>query len=389
MISTFLSLVLCFGLTKGHGVGKHHHQHDNNERGELSAVITLLEKNLFAYGPRYNALIATTIIQIMPCVIVYLIPSLQKGVGESSFLTALVAFALGTLLGDIFLHLLPETLSVSDGDSEMKVPIMASGLFVGFMMFLIIEKLLRIISEPDGAPGEHIHSHGHSHSHGGTPEPILISASGYMQEKDDSNMKKRSKKDKKSKNKDKNLLTEEASNDEKKVNGSSENKITAYLNVLSGFAHNVTDGMALASSFYSSGQIGVITTVAVMFHEVPHELGDFALLLSSGFSFSQAVKSQLITSIGAILGTAIGCAINELPSSVNLDNNNGIQIQGIQLTDLMLPISTGGFIYIAAVGAVPGILQNVGTTKCAKLKTMALQLISICIGFVMMAVIAD
>ncbi len=67
----------------------------------------------------------------------------------------------------------------------------------------------------------------------------------------------------------------------------------------------------MSASFYASPTIGATTTVAVFFHEIPHEVGDFALLVQSGFSKRAAMGSQFITAIGAFLGTLIGIAVQE------------------------------------------------------------------------------
>lgn len=78
------------------------------------------------------------------------------------------------------------------------------------------------------------------------------------------------------------------------------------------FTHNITDGLAMSASFYASPTIGATTTVAVFFHEIPHEVGDFALLVQSGFSKRAAMASQFVTALGALLGTGIGIAVQEL-----------------------------------------------------------------------------
>lgn len=68
----------------------------------------------------------------------------------------------------------------------------------------------------------------------------------------------------------------------------------------------------MSASFYASPTIGATTTVAVFFHEIPHEVGDFALLVQSGFSKRAAMASQFVTAIGALMGTLIGIAVQEL-----------------------------------------------------------------------------
>jgi zinc transporter 7 len=77
------------------------------------------------------------------------------------------------------------------------------------------------------------------------------------------------------------------------------------------FTHNIPDGLAMSASFYASPTIGATTTVAVFFHEIPHEVGDFALLVQSGFSKRAAMASQFVTALGALMGTLIGIAVQE------------------------------------------------------------------------------
>lgn len=83
----------------------------------------------------------------------------------------------------------------------------------------------------------------------------------------------------------------------------------------------------MSASFYASPTIGATTTVAVFFHEIPHEVGDFALLIQSGFSKRAAMGSQFITALGALLGTLIGIAVQEFggpASDVPMGRNEGL-----------------------------------------------------------------
>lgn len=79
----------------------------------------------------------------------------------------------------------------------------------------------------------------------------------------------------------------------------------------------------MSASFYASPTIGATTTVAVFFHEIPHEVGDFALLIQSGFSKRAAMGSQFVTAIGALLGTLIGIAVQEFGGS-GVDETTGM-----------------------------------------------------------------
>lgn len=61
-------------------------------------------------------------------------------------------------------------------------------------------------------------------------------------------------------------------------------KVAGYLNLVADFAHNFTDGLAIGASYLAGKNVGVITTVTILLHEVPHEVGDFAILVQSGCS---------------------------------------------------------------------------------------------------------
>ena len=58
--------------------------------------------------------------------------------------------------------------------------------------------------------------------------------------------------------------------------------MSGYLNLAADFAHNFTDGLAIGASYLAGRNIGIITTITILFHEVPHEVGDFAILVQSG-----------------------------------------------------------------------------------------------------------
>ena len=59
-------------------------------------------------------------------------------------------------------------------------------------------------------------------------------------------------------------------------------KVAGYLNLAADFAHNFTDGLAIGASFLAGQNVGIITTITIFLHEIPHEIGDFAILIQSG-----------------------------------------------------------------------------------------------------------
>lgn len=75
-----------------------------------------------------------------------------------------------------------------------------------------------------------------------------------------------------------------------------------YLNLLMNFLDNFTHGLSVGGSFLISFRVGALSTFTILVHEIPHEVGDFAILLRSGFSRWDAARAQLITASGGIVG---------------------------------------------------------------------------------------
>lgn len=68
-------------------------------------------------------------------------------------------------------------------------------------------------------------------------------------------------------------------------------KVAGYLNLAADFTHNFTDGLAIGASYLAGRNVGIITTVTILLHEVPHEIGDFAILIRSGCSRKKVTNS--------------------------------------------------------------------------------------------------
>jgi len=66
-------------------------------------------------------------------------------------------------------------------------------------------------------------------------------------------------------------------------------KVAGYLNLAADFTHNFTDGLAIGASYLAGEKIGIITTITILLHEVPHEVGDFAILVQSGCSKKKVI----------------------------------------------------------------------------------------------------
>lgn len=140
----------------------------------------------------------------------------------------------------------------------------------------------------------------------------------------------------------------------------------------------------MSASFYASPTIGATTTVAVFFHEIPHEVGDFALLVQSGFSKRAAMGAQFVTAIGALLGTLIGIAIQEFGGNSStaegpMPMNGGLWGTSLTWGDMLLPFTAGTFLYVGTVAVIPELLET-GKNKGEELRKMIVQFAAIAVG---------
>lgn len=184
----------------------------------------------------------------------------------------LVSFAVGALLGDVFIHLLPECFG-----RRPEAPLGPSLLVLGGMLlFFVVEKLLR-------------HRHGplHRHQHPGPRVRPEIAA----------------------------------------------------INLFGDAVHNFIDGALIAGSFLVSPALGLSTTLAVLFHELPQELGDFGVLVHSGLSVRKALLFNLGSASMGILGAVVTLLVGTTA--------------GTAVVNLLVPVTAGGFVYIAAANLIP------------------------------------
>ncbi|OTB03776.1 hypothetical protein M426DRAFT_262873 [Hypoxylon sp. CI-4A] len=340
---------------------------------ETSTLTSQIFAVLFPGSPAANALLATLYISGPPNFLLALCP---PNIDPSS-LSVMVAFAVGGLLGDTLFHLLPEIFLGEDSPERVRLVLvepnrnllLGVAIMVGFMTFVAMDKGLRIATGGEG----HEHSHG-SHSHD-TPAPAQTKATSSSVDVSNGELKNRKKGDKNS--------TEASEKDgEKEINPSV--KLGGLLNMIADFTHNITDGLAMSASFYASPTIGATTTVAVFFHEIPHEVGDFALLVQSGFSKRAAMGAQFVTALGALLGTLIGIAVQEFGGGGSVDGNGIGMNQGIWGTsltygDLLLPFTAGTFLYVGTVAVIPELLET-GPNKAVELRKTLVQFAAIALG---------
>ncbi|XP_043746145.1 zinc transporter ZIP5 isoform X1 [Cervus elaphus] len=106
--------------------------------------------------------------------------------------------------------------------------------------------------------------------------------------------------------------------------------------------HNLTDGLAIGAAFSDGFSSGLSTTVAVFCHELPHELGDFAMLLQAGLSFRQLLLLSLVSGVLGLGGAALGV---------------GLSLGPVPLTPWVFGVTAGVFLYVALVDMLPALLR--------------------------------
>ena len=112
-------------------------------------------------------------------------------------------------------------------------------------------------------------------------------------------------------------------------------------------------------------------------------MGDFALLIQSGFSKRAAMGAQFVTALGALLGTLIGIAVQEFGGG-NSDGgstglNSGIWGTSLSWGDLLLPFTAGTFLYVGTVAVIPELLET-GPNKAQELRKTLTQFAAIAVG---------
>jgi len=104
--------------------------------------------------------------------------------------------------------------------------------------------------------------------------------------------------------------------------------------------HNMVDGVLIAAAFLTDVHLGVVTSIAVIAHEIPQELGDFAVLLHSGFSRGKALLYNILTSLTTVIGGVVAFY------SLTLAN---------RIVPYVLAVAASSFIYIAVADLIPGL----------------------------------
>jgi zinc and cadmium transporter len=198
-----------------------------------------------------------------------------------------VSFATGALLGAALLALLPEAIERAGVAHAHALGLTLVG---GLGVFFVIEKLVLWwhLRAEEGAPQTHgEHAHGHAHGHRERAAGVLV--------------------------------------------------------LIGDSVHNALDGVVIAAAFLTSQPLGLVTTLAVAAHEIPHRVGDFAILVQAGLSRRRALELNLATGLASVIGAVaawwgLGRALWVLPYA--------------------LAFAAAGFLYIAVAGLIPGLQRS-------------------------------
>jgi len=140
----------------------------------------------------------------------------------------------------------------------------------------------------------------------------------------------------------------------------------AITNLIGDAIHNFIDGLIIGASYLINIPTGVATTIAVILHEIPQEIGDFSVLLSGGFTKARALLMNLLTALTAFLGVIIALVLNNYVTSID---------------KFLIPFAAGSFIYIAGSDLIPELHKEVKVTKSL------MQLVTFIFGILIMVVL--
>ena len=223
----------------------------------------------------------------------------------TAVLPYLVSVATGLLLATALLHLLPEAIA-NLGNTPCVWYLLAGGLLGLFCVEQIVAAIVH--SEDADAAVVHVHAHGRTH-HSLRPANLIVASS----------------------------------------------------------LHSFLDGVSVATAFAAGPRVGWITALAISLHEVPHRVGDFAVLLHAGYTATSALRMAVLPSLGALLGVALVAAFGA---------------SGGTAVYWLLPISAASFLYIACVNLLPELRHQHGRLA------LALQMLCLFGGAALVALVA-
>jgi len=236
------------------------------------------------------AIVSVIVVSLISLIGVFFINGKKKNLKK--MLLFFVSFSAGTLLGDAFIHLLPEAVDSSGFTLQISIYLM-----LGILSWFVLEKFIN---------WRHCHLHDHKdHVH-----PFAVT------------------------------------------------------NLMGDVLHNFIDGLIIGASYLASVPLGIATTLAVIFHEIPQEIGEFAVLLRGGFTRSRALLLNFLSALTAVIGAIIALVV-------------GSSVTGLVV--FLIPFAAGSFIYIATADLIPELHKEVELGKSS------IQLFAFVLGVAVMA----
>ena len=246
---TFLLILLSISFTFQHGG---HMSEDDVKETPLSKFLTSKIKN---FSKLQQANIGAFIISSAPIPIFFLIVLFR--ITNKTILNIMSSFAAGALIGDVFIHNLPEIFEQHEHEhhhsNHSLFDLLTKNEILicwGVLLLFTVEKIMNLFSP-------------HSHHH-----------------------------------------------HEDKLNTNN-----VAISLLGDFIHNLTDGMAIGAGYNKSLKIGITLSLSIFFHEIPHEVGDFSYLLKQNMNIGSALGSQLFSALGAFVGVYLSFVIGEAYSN--------------------------------------------------------------------------
>jgi zinc and cadmium transporter len=239
------------------------------------------------------ATLASGVLSVLAAGLFLALPGRQR----EAVLPHLVSFATGALLGAALLALIPHAVLGAGSEHVHEVGI---ALIAGIALFFVLEKFLLWRHCHDDhcdthTVGGHLHHHEHTHDHSQLHDDARRRASGSL--------------------------------------------------VLVGDAlHNVLDGVLIAAAFLTDVHLGIVTALAIMAHEIPQEVGNFAVLLHSGVSRRRALALNLLTSLTAVIGGVAGYFALET---------------AVRLLPFALAVAAASLLYVAVADLIPGLHRRI------------------------------
>jgi zinc and cadmium transporter len=201
---------------------------------------------------------------------------------RAAWVPLLVSYAVGALLGAVFLEMLPQAFSLGKSPE-----LVAGSILAGIMLFFILEKL--VLWRHCHTDDCEVHGEGAGHGHG--------------------------------------------------VAGNDRGR-SGLLILVGDTIHNFVDGVLIAAAFMANTELGIVTSVAIIAHEIPQEVGDFLVLLHSGYSRARALAYNLLSSIATFIGAFIAYfALQPLMAWL----------------PALLGVAAASMIYVAVADLIPGL----------------------------------